>query len=346
VTPVAATERARAAIGLYGDLTVAWSILLQAGIRKSAEPVDPQAVGVRLAKLTAEHPALGAAPDVRTVESLDAVRAEFADTAYRPGEPLIRAAVADSDLLLAAHHGAVDGLGLLAVLGTALDAPVRTDAVGLLDRPPATSFAVSAARRAAEALFTPPTRLRRSPGTGGGGELLQATQLPRKHIGTAAMTAAALSVVATWNGSADGRIVAAVGASRDGGAVLRPEHRATFLRLRLPAGADHRAIRDMLTRQPPEPDFPASRSRAVRLAYRLLAGRLGATFLVSNLGVVHAGTQVESLAFYPAASGPAGIAFGGASTATTTTLTVRARRRDFSAEAAAAILGQLVTSLQ
>lgn len=102
-------------------------------------------------------------------------------------------------------------------------------------------------------------------------------------------------------------------------------------------GADVTAV---LAAQPPEPDFPARSSRLARLGTRLLASRLGSTFLVSNLGVVSTGDTVRSLAFYPAASGRSGVAFGAATTGDTTTVTVRARRKDFDAAAAARLLDE------
>jgi hypothetical protein len=77
----------------------------------------------------------------------------------------------------------------------------------------------------------------------------------------------------------------------------------------------------------------------------MLAGRLGATFLVSNLGVVDLGGTVRSAAFYPVVSGPAGVAFGGVTTGTTTTMTIRTRRRDFSPNAAATLLDSLIAVL-
>jgi hypothetical protein len=80
------------------------------------------------------------------------------------------------------------------------------------------------------------------------------------------------------------------------------------------------------------------------LGIRALAPRLGSTFLTSNLGVVTA-APVESLAFYPAASGRSGVAFGAATVGDTTTVTTRARRRDFDRDAAARLLSLLVDAL-
>jgi len=339
--------RARAVVGLYGDPTVPWSIVLQADL---GEPLDAAAVGARLATLAGRYPHLGGAPSVIAADRLDEVRTGFAGRGYDGCDPLVRVALAAAPpaLLLAAHHGAVDGLGLLALLGAAVDRPVRTSVVGMRDRAIARSFALAAARRVGEAVFTPPVRIRTvaSPSADGTAEVLVAAGLPRLHAGTAAVTAAAAAVVRDWNAGRRGRVVAAIGASRRDGDDLTPEHRAAYLRLRLPPGADRALVRTMLDSQVLEPDFPPSRNVVVRLGSRLLARRLGATFLVSNLGAVEVDTPVTSLAFYPQPSGPSGVAVGVVSTAGSTSLTVRARCRDFTDAAAADLLDRLVAAVR
>ena len=152
--------------------------------------------------------------------------------------------------------------------------------------------------------------------------------------------AAAARATERWNhahGARTARVVAALGASWRSGAAPEPVHDSAFFRLRLAPGADAAAV---LRDRPPEPDFPARSSRLARLGTLLLASRLGSTFLVSNLGVVSTGDTVRSLAFYPAASGRSGVAFGAATTGDTTTVTVRARRKDFDAAAAARLLDE------
>jgi len=348
--------RARAVVGLYGDPTVPWSIVLQAEL---SEPLAAGAVDDRLAALAACYPHLGGAPAVVAADDLDDARAEraavndvreqFASRLYDGREPLVRVALAPGPapaLLLAAHHGAVDGLGLLALLGAAVDRPVRTSVVGMRGRAIARSFALAAARRVGEAVFTPPARVRAVPGRPDTGEVLLAARLPRLRVGTAAATAVAAAVVRDWNGGRRGRVVAAIGASRRDGDDLTPEHRAAYLRLRLPVRADRALVRTMLENQRLEPDFPPSRNVVVRLGSRALARRLGATFLVSNVGAVEIGEPVRSLAFFPQPSGPAGLAIGVVSTAAATSLTVRARRRDFTDDAVADLLARLVVGVR
>jgi hypothetical protein len=321
-------ERARGTVAAYAAPDFSWSILLRADLDA---PLPPYLVRDRMAGLAARYPHLGAAPAVTEVPAVAAVHEPFASVPYAPGEPLVRVAVgtAEPTLLLAAHHGAVDGLGLLALLGAALDEPVRSDARGVADRAPATSsFLWSAARRGTEALVAPPTRIWHPTTPTGTGDVLRAARLPHARVGSAALVAAAHAATLWWNashGAPSRRVVAAVGASLRSGADLRPEYRAALFRLRLPRGTDRGLVGDLLRAQPREADFPAVAGRGAALARRLLANRLGATFLASNIGVVHAGDRVRALAFYPVDSGPSGVAFGAVSTATTTTLTVRAR---------------------
>ena len=155
--PVAA---ARAVVGWYGDPTISWSVLLQARL---AGPVSPDAVTARLAELIGRYPHLGAPPAVlaRAAAQWPAVCASFADEPYLDGAPLVRAAVATDGglVLVAAHHGATDGLGLLAVLGAALGVRFVSGARGIAGRASSSLFLASAARRLAEALFAPPARI-------------------------------------------------------------------------------------------------------------------------------------------------------------------------------------------
>jgi hypothetical protein len=206
---------------------------------------------------------------------------------------------------------------------------------------------LAAARRVGEAVVAPPMRVRSSGSSSRpAGEVLVAARLPRLAVGTAAVTAAAAAAVREWNGTRRGRMVAAIGASRRDGDDLTPEHRAAYLRLRLPRDTNRALVRAMLDRQPLEPDFPPSRNALVRLGARALARRLGATFLASNLGAVEVGAPVSALEFFPQCSGPAGVAIGVASTGETTSLTARARRRDFTPEAASQLLERLVASVR
>ncbi len=279
-------------------------------------------------------------PEIERSTDLPAVRDRFASAPYERGAPLIRVAVGERALLVAAHHGALDGLGLLALLGILLDVPVSSAARGIGARVGGKPFALSALQRVAEALFAPPGRIAPDRGPAAAGDVFAACHEPSLRLGAAGFVAAAARATERWNrahGTRTARVVAALGASRRPGAAPEPVHDSAFFRLRLRRGADVAAV---LAVQPPEPDFPARSSRLARLGTRLLASRLGSTFLVSNLGVVSTGDRVRALAFYPAASGRSGVAFGVATTGGRTTITVRARRKDFDEVAAARLLGE------
>lgn len=347
----AASESAHAAVGLYGDPTVSWSIVLHARLHA---PIRADDVAARLAETTVAHPHLGSPPAVREVSAaeLPALRDRFASESYERGDPLVRAAVCAEEpgLVIAAHHGVVDGLGLLSLLGTALDTRVTSQAAGLGDREPEGSFLMSAVRRGTEAVLAPPSRITPLPaGTrSDGGDVFVRRDHDRMRAGTAVLAVAATRATERWNrgsGRAASRIVAAVGASRRSGATTRPVQESAFFRLRLQPDARVEDVARMLRDHTPEPEFPARSSGLFRFGTRLLARRLGSTFLVSNLGVVDTGGEVAALAFYPAASGRSGVAFGAVTVDGTTTLTVRARRRDFDERAAAALADGLVDRL-
>jgi hypothetical protein len=334
-----ASDHAHRVVGLYGDPTVSWSILLEADLFSVPEP---EKLHARLAAALPRYPHLGTAPAVEptTAAGLSEVRARFAAEPYDRGAPLVRVAVSTDEpaLLVAAHHGALDGLGLLALLGFLLDVPVSSAARGIGERADGGKpFLVSAVQRLAEALFAPPGRIVPDRDGESAGDVFEARRVPRLRLGAAGFVAAATRAAGRWNhahGARTVRVVAALGASWRSGAAPEPVHDSAFFRLRLPSDPDSAAVADVLRAQPPEPDFPARSSRIARLGTRLLASRLGSTFLVSNLGVVAAGDAVRSIAFYPAASGRSGVAFGAATTGDTTTVTVRARRKDFGAAAA------------
>lgn len=371
-----AYRSARSVIGLYGDQGVSWSILLEADLSTA---LDRQLAAKRLADLVASHPRLGSAPQPVHVGAGDwtATRSAFADRPYTESEPLLRLAVLDdadtARVLIAAHHGAADGLGLLALLGAVLDEPVCSSARGIVDRPRGRSFLRSATRRLGEALFTPPSRVAADRGGApnasfgassatndalGAADQLRAADQQRaadqlraaelgagpQRLDTATLVVCGARAVAGYNaarGVPARRVVAAVGASKAGGSNPTPGHDSTFLRLRVDPQASADEVREQLRGQPPEPDFPTSTSPLASTAARMLAPRLGSTFLASNLGLITA-QSVAAVRFYPAASGPNGLSFGMASTPSSGSVTVRARGAFFSAAAAQELLDRFV----
>lgn len=339
-------------VGWYGDPTVSWSVLLRAGL---STPADPVRVGERLAAMVARYPHLGSAPAVQAVGTADwpAVTARFADDGYGDGRPLVRVAVGTDvpRLLIAAHHGVTDGLGLLALLCGAIDVPLTSGARGIGERACGSSFAATAARRLAEAVLRPPARIagRGGTDTAGTGDVLADLDLPAAHLGTGTLIAAVARAVETWNrqlGARAGRQVVGIGASRRGGDRISPELDSAFLRLTLPPDPSGATVRRMIAQRPPEPAYPHTRSIAPRAVTGALSRRLGSTFLVSNLGLVDGGDAVRSLAFHPTASGRSGVAIGAATTGAFTTLTIRARRGDFDVRAAGELLATIVEELE
>ena len=108
----------------------------------------------------------------------------------------------------------------------------------------------------------------------------------------------------------------------------------------MPADAEVDEVRRALAAVDPEPDFPGdvgARGRP-RVAH-LLRRRLGATALLSNLGRIDG--PVDSVAMFPACSGPRAVAIGLASTSGSTTLSLRTRRAEFDADEHARLLADL-----
>ena len=131
--PVEAVRHAKDARAWTGLPEVAWSIVLQASLRK---PISIHLLDERLATASETLPTLGPPARVRAIGTADlpAVRGAFADTRYAEGRPAIRAGVVEGEhpvLLLAGHHGALDGLGLVGLLGMVLGAPVISSVRGL-----------------------------------------------------------------------------------------------------------------------------------------------------------------------------------------------------------------------
>lgn len=332
-------------LGHSGDTSVSWSIVLHAELTVAADPTE---VAQRLAAVADEHPHLGPAPTVvpTTQAELPELRDAFAAQPYAPGDALVRVAVGTnaSFVLLAAHHSALDGLGLLVLLGGALDISVASSVTGLGPERAGRPFVVAAASRVAEALFRPAGRVAPSVTNGPAGEILAAASVPSMRLGTADLVSAVARATAAWNtarGAAPGPIMAAVGASRRGGAAARLADDSAYLRIPVAPPGEPAQVATAMAAAAPEPAVPTSAGLLARAVPAALSARLGSTFLASNLGRVEAG-EVHTLAFYPVTGGRSGVAFGAVTVAGTTTVTVRARRRDFDSAAAEALLDGVI----
>jgi hypothetical protein len=339
-----AVLQARRVVGLYGDPDVTWSVVLALRLTAAHARVD---VGARAAGLVEAHPHLGAAPVIESFEDEAEVLDSFANRSYGDRDPLLRVALSDEGrtLVLAAHHGAIDGLGLLGAASALLGAPLESNARGIPPSAEPRAFVRSSVRRLGEALFRPPARVpgdRNDTGSSSG-DWLAARPAVMGRPGSAALVRAAVDLVqrADPDRERGGRLVVSMGLSRrPGSPVPTPDRDTAYMRLRAGAVRSVDDARTLIDATPPEPAFPVTDGRglAPRVA-RLFAPRLGATVLASNLGRVDS-AAVATIRFWPVPTGPAGVCLGLASTPTTTTLTLRARRRWFS-EAAASRLADL-----
>ncbi|MCD4534821.1 hypothetical protein LRP67_12070 [Nocardioides sp. cx-169] len=344
--PLAPSVReAREVVGMYGDPDTTWGLCLEVRLTR---PEDAGTVAERVAKLCARRPHLGIAPVItrhRDSTWADA-RRDVAAAPYGPTSPLLRLALTDDGMgmLIGAHHGVVDGLGLLAVAGAALGRELRSSARGIGERAAPHGFVGSSVRRLGEALVAPPARFVGSGGEGPEPEDLSVVTRPRVGRGTADLAAAVLALHADLPTASRRRPVLVIGASRRPRGVPQPDRQTAYLRLRMRPGregADRTTLARTIADLRPEPDFPeTSAGGAAPLVVRLLKNRLGATAMLSNLGGVE-GEGLASVAMYPALSGPRSVAVGLVSTGSATTLTLRTRREEFDVEEHARLMAGL-----
>ena len=345
---------ARRVVGFYGDVDVSWSIMVDARL---SSPLDPDVVRDRLAGVVSLNPHLGLSPRFECVgpSDLDRVRQAFADDSYGDQAPLVRGAVDTGGrrVLIAVHHGAADGFGMLAMLSAVLGADLRSTTRGVLGTVPQASFVRSSVGRLFEAAVRPPLRFAPDipSGSGGHGDWLVERNIDAPRPGTPALVAAVRLALLEWNASrGDVRrspVVIAVGASkRDHSKAPTPDRSTAYLRLFDVRAGSSAEARELLAATAPEPDFPVSTGWGLApKVTRLLRNRLGSSALVSNLGRVDGQGILDHLVLFPCATGPSGIAVGLTSVDRTTNLLVRARRTHFSEAAAREIhrrIGHLV----
>ncbi len=325
-----------------GHPEVSWSILIH------ARTDEPPALDDLRARLTTGpfHVAVAEATDA---ERLLRVRQAFADRPYRDRQPLVRVALGPSDEIVAAHHSVLDGLGLLALLGLVLDAPVRSSAKGLPPRSGQPASAFGSMSRVGSALISPPVRIARDVRIPARGDHLLNTEVTGWSGGTAELIAGVVATIEAWNLERQGRLrptEIAVGASLRPGDRLTLTDESAFVRLRVTDwSAD--AIRETLAAGEPEPPAAAVGPMAIALwpVARLLSRRLGSTVLVSNLGRIDGPEGLRSLSFWPVAHGRSGVAVGAATMGGVATITLRARRSDYGADAAEGLITEIIQRL-
>ncbi|HEX3316748.1 MAG TPA: hypothetical protein VHR88_01940 [Solirubrobacteraceae bacterium] len=349
--PEDAVRRAKQELTWTGQPDAAWSVVLEAGM---SDPLEADLVDERLAACASAVPELGPPARARAIRAvkLPAVRSAFADTPYADRGPALRVALTTERpavVLIAGHHGALDGLGLVALLGSILAAPITSSVRGLGPAPAAPWRPRAILARLAEVVLAPPARVvpARHHYRSTGDQLLAATT-PALAGGTATLVGAALRAVRGWNRARGGdtrRPVVAIGASRRDGTSPRLGHEAAWLRLAL-AADDDAAVRLALERAMPAPTgggLPIP--RVLRPLARRAAEQLGSTLLVSNLGSLQGPAELQSVAFFPKAYGRSGVALGAATVGDASTITMRARARSFGREDLERLLAQVVREL-
>jgi hypothetical protein len=350
-----AVSAARAVVGLYGDPTVTWSILFEVELASS---VPRDGVSARAAELVRHNPHLGRTTDLVEFpkDRVEDVRHRFANDPYGDQQPLLRLALSTSGdrLVVGAHHGAMDGLGMLCTAADVLDVELGSSVRGMPDRPAGSGFLRSSVSRLWEAVARPPQRFRRSTSALAEalpGDWLVSGQVSTRHPTTSGLVVATRLALEDWN--EPGRrarrpVVLAMGASRRRATErLRPDRSTAYARLDATEVWTIEQAKAKLDTLHPEPDFPATRALGIGpLVTGVLGSRLGSTALVSNVGRLHGSDLVVRAHFWPSASGPSGVGIGLVSVQDNTVLTVRARRADFDEKAAQRLHGLIGAKLE
>ncbi|THV18600.1 hypothetical protein E9934_03040 [Nocardioides caeni] len=259
---------------------------------------------------------------------------------------------AGGDLVVSAHHSAVDGLGLLRVVEALGAGPVTSSARGVGDRAPDAGTARTIARRLREAALAPPAGLRLEPAVDShaGGDVMVEQTRPGSFRTADLVHAATRAVVAREPAR---HVAIAIGATRDplpDDPVIRD--RSALLRLRdverLDRAGIEQALRTAPLQTPPTPGAggpgAALLGRAATTGMRLLSSRLGSTLLVSHLGEVSA-PRVRGLAFHPVTAGGTGLSLGAVGHGGRTVVTLRARAAQWNDDGLEQLLEAVISLL-
>jgi hypothetical protein len=348
-TAADAIRRAKRSVPLGTRPGVSWSVVLEATLH---EAVPPGAVAARLEAVVAEQPRLGIAPLVEEIapEHLATVRERFANDDYADGGPVLRAATVGArrpTLLLAGHHGAIDGLGLLTAIGLALGGQVQSSARGLAPgaAPPSP---MRAAARLMRGILAPPARVVGS-GSPRPGDELASIRVHDLGRGSAPLVAAAARAVRAWNeshGAGTNRLVVNVGASRRDRDLDRLTDQSTWLRVEPGCGNDRRVAVALAAARPQRPRSGFAPQSPIATKLLLFASRrLGSTLLVSSFGTVEAPANVAALDFFPVSHAGSRVAIGAASVAGRATVTLRSPAGALGARGAQRLLGLVAAQL-
>ncbi|WP_183092857.1 hypothetical protein [Nocardioides stalactiti] len=320
------------------DPSIGWRILLTASL---PHPPAVATVTGHLEALAASHG--WPSPPVRTAADPAALRRAL--TAADPAPVVV--GIAGSDLVVSAHHAAVDGLGLLRVLDGLGLAPVRSTARGVGERPAEHGLLGTIARRLGEAAVSPPARPRPSTrgetpsATRAEGDVLCDLEVAGTYRTAAVVHAAVRAVVDHEEGlgRAARHVAVAVGVTRDPDPDSPIADRSALLRLRDVEGLTRldieRALRTAPVQAPPgggtRRPWSGAVGRVSAVGMRVLGPRLGSTLLVSHLGEVSA-PHVDRLAFHPVTAGGSGLSLGVVGDRGRTVLGLRARASAWDAD--------------
>jgi hypothetical protein len=319
-----------------GDPSIAWRILLTAVL------TTPPTVAALAARQEALHRAQGwpAPPPVLSGDP-DTVRRDIAEVRDVP----LVVGLAGDQLVVAAFHAYVDGLGLLDVLAALTGEEVTTSARGVADRPASGGGALDRLR---EVALAAPAKVARPLVTSATGDAYASIHVPGR-VRTADLVHAAVSAVVDHNTEHERRsrhVTVAVGAGRPAAPGERLANRSELIRLRDLEGRSRAEVQDALRSTPLDQagGSGAGGGRLAAYAQRALAPRLGSTLLVSHLGDVTTSAATD-LAFYPVTAGGSGISLGAVGHDGRTVLTLRARATAWNAPGLADLLGRVVIGL-
>jgi hypothetical protein len=300
----------------------------------------PDVVWERVAAAWPDEAPMGPPPPVDAVpaDGYDERMHLIANTPLRRGDALCRILVGPGRITALAHHSVLDGLGLIGVLSAAVDEPLGSTARGLGGAASPRGGVGYQVRRLLEAVARPPARIAPDRHEPPDGDHFVGGRMPPFSLDTADLIAATASSVADWNRRTVGRVgrvVVAVGASSAHADRATIGLNAAWLRFEV-TDPSPEAIRRRLAAIAPEPRVS---SRALDTApgaalARSLSRRTGSTVLVSNLARLKPAGSVRSAAFYPQAHGRSGVSVGCVTTRDATVITLRARRSDYSLQAA------------
>lgn len=339
-----ASRTAHEVVGLYGDPDTTWGIFLELGLNV---PTQVDAVRRGLADLVAAHPHLGPAPEPEqaTEAAWDERLQHLAAAPYDGNGPLVRVLLGPGKVVVAAHHGVCDGLGLLAIAEAATGLELRSQAKGIGDRPAPVGFLRSSLSRLTEALLRPPPRFASHVVDPSPREHLEILSVPRRAVGSVDLALAVAQVFAAWNAAGSERPLLVAGASRREPGASAPDRQTAYLRFRVDPRWTREQARAAFAAVEPEPEFPETSARGIGpRVTRLLRNRLGGTAQISNLGVVES-PGLEYAAMFPALSGPRALAVGLVTTSTSTSLSLRTRGSEFSAADTRELAGLIAAAL-